>query len=51
MPCYSQENVKVLLVTVVAPQFWARILKPDTKRAEILRAIMQAATNGITPLL
>jgi hypothetical protein len=46
-----QENIKVILVTIIAPQFWARFLKPGTKRAEALRAVMQFAHNALTPML
>jgi len=38
-------------VCIVAPQFWARLLKPGTKRAEALRAAMQFATNALQGVL
>ena len=46
-----QDPIKVLLISFVSPAFWARCLKPGTKRAEYLRMCLRATLNSITPLL
>ena len=46
-----QDPIKVLLISFVSPAFWARCLKPGTKRAEALRAAMQFATNALQGVL
>jgi hypothetical protein len=48
---FIQEPIKVILISFISPPFWAKILKPGTKRAEALRAALRASINVLTPLL
>ena len=42
-----QDSLKVLFITFVSPPFWARILKPGTKRAEALRCLLRLPIGWI----
>ena len=35
------DTAKVLLITFISPPFWARILKPGTRRAMLLRLLLR----------
>ncbi len=36
-----QDTAKCLVITFISPPFWARILRPGTKRAELLRWVLR----------
>ena len=44
---FVQDPIKVTLVAFCSPAFWSGLLKPGTKRAEIMRMCLRGVTNVI----
>jgi hypothetical protein len=41
------DTVKVLVITFISPPFWARILKPGTRRATIMRVLIRMPLSAV----
>ena len=46
---FIQEVIKVLLICFISPPFFSRILRPNTKRAQLVRLCMRAVFNTLRP--